>query len=599
MIEPISALHIQVKGVVQGVGFRPFVYGLANRLHLKGWVLNTSSGVRIEVEGSPLALDEFLQNLVREAPPASRIEQVESHPIPRNGYSRFEIRESKAEAGYVLVSPDLATCEACVKELFDPEDRRYRYPFINCTNCGPRFTIIQDVPYDRPLTTMASFRMCSACQTEYKDPLNRRFHAQPNACPVCGPRVWLAPSGAEDKEALTPPEGNPGSSAVLKEAARLLRSGAVLSLKGLGGFHLACDATDPRAVRRLRERKRRPCKPLAVMMSNLEEIRHHCLMTSEEEALLTSTPCPIVLLRWKPESSITRDVAPGNRFLGVMLPYTPLHHLLLRDAGRPLVMTSGNLSEEPIAQNNEEAWRRLRNLADWFLFHDRKIEARYDDSVWFVPEITNEGNETIRLAQPLRRSRGYAPYPIKLPYSSSSLLACGPELKNTFCITRDQYAFVSQHIGDMENLETLEHFETSIAAYEKLFRLKPEALIHDLHPDYLSTHYAKERALRDPLPLLEVQHHHAHIASCLVDNGLTEACHWCRHGWHGGWIGWAGLGGGMADCRSSGVSEGGLADPPSPARRRRRDSKPRPCGCRIPLSFVRGYPGLAFCVGPI
>jgi hydrogenase maturation protein HypF len=522
MIEPISALHIQVKGIVQGVGFRPFVYGLADRLHLKGWVLNTSSGVIIEVEGSPSALDQFLQNLVREAPPVSRIEQVESQPIPRNGYSRFEIRESKAEAGYVLVSPDLATCEACVKELLNPNDRRYRYPFINCTNCGPRFTIIQDVPYDRPLTTMASFRMCPACQAEYKDPLNRRFHAQPNACPVCGPRVWLAPSRAEDKEALTPPEGNPGSSAVLKEAAQLLRSGAILSLKGLGGFHLACDATDLRPVRILRERKRRPCKPFAVMMSNLEEIRNHCLMTSEEEALLTSTSCPIVLLKWKSESSITREVAPGNRFLGVMLPYTPLHHLLLRDVARPLVMTSGNLSEEPIAQNNEEAWRRLRNLADWFLFHDRKIEARYDDSVWFVPEITNERNETLQLAQPLRRSRGYAPYPIKLPYPSSSLLACGPELKNTFCITRDQYAFVSQHIGDMENLETLEHFETSIAAYEKLFRLKPEALIHDLHPDYLSTHYAKERAMKDHLPLLEVQHHHAHIASCLVDNGLTE-----------------------------------------------------------------------------
>jgi hydrogenase maturation protein HypF len=522
MSESISALHIQVNGVVQGVGFRPFVYGLAARLHLKGWVLNTSSGVIIEVEGSPSALDQFLQNLVGEAPSVSRIEQVESQLIPRNGYNRFEIRESKAEAGYVLVSPDLATCGACVEELFDPNDRRYRYPFINCTNCGPRFTIIKDVPYDRPLTTMASFRMCPACQVEYEDPLNRRFHAQPNACPVCGPRVWLVPSKAEDKETLPSPEGNPGSSTVLKEAAQLLRSGEILGLKGLGGFHLACDATDLRPVRILRERKRRPFKPFAVMMSTLDEIRIHCVMTSEEEALLTSTSCPIVLLKWKPESNITSEVAPENRYLGVMLPYTPLHHLLLRDVGRPLVMTSGNRSEEPIAQNNQEAWSRLRDLADWFLFHNRNIEARYDDSVWFVPEITNEGNKTIRLAQPLRRSRGYAPYPIKLPYSSSSLLACGPELKNTFCITRDQYAFVSQHIGDMENLETLEHFETSIAAYEKLFRLKPEALVHDLHPDYLSTHYAKERAKRDHLPLLQVQHHHAHIASCLVDNGLTE-----------------------------------------------------------------------------
>ncbi len=521
-MEPISAYHIQVKGVVQGVGFRPFVYGLATRLHLKGWVINTSAGVVIEVEGPPSALDEFLQDLVRDAPPISRIEEIESQPIPRNGYARFEIRESKEEAGYVLVSPDIATCEACLEELFNPDDRRYRYPFINCTNCGPRFTIIMDVPYDRPLTTMASFKMCPACQSEYEDPLNRRFHAQPNACPVCGPRIWLAPSKAEDREALTPPEGRPGHSEVLKEAARLLRSGTILALKGLGGFHLACDATRFQPLRTLRERKRRPRKPLAVMMSNLEEIRSHCIMTREEESLLTSKSCPIVLLKWKSESNISQEVAPGNRYLGVMLPYTPLHHILLEDVGRPLVMTSGNLSEEPIAQDNEEAWRRLRHLADGFLFHNRRIYARYDDSVWFAPEIPNEKNQIVRLAQPLRRSRGYAPFPLKLPYSSSSVLACGPELKNTFCITRDQYAFVSQHVGDMENLETLEHFETSIALYEKLFRLKPEALIHDLHPDYLSTHYAKERALKDHLPLIEVQHHHAHIASCLVNNGLTE-----------------------------------------------------------------------------
>jgi hydrogenase maturation protein HypF len=521
-MEPISALNIQVKGVVQGVGFRPFVYGLATRLHLKGWVLNTSSGVVIEVEGVSSTLKDFLHDLVRMAPPLSRIEQVESHPIPPNGYTRFEIRESRAEAGFVLISPDIATCKACLTEVFDPQDRRFRYPFTNCTNCGPRFTIIGDVPYDRSMTTMAAFRMCPACQAEYEDPLNRRFHAQPNACPLCGPRIWLAPAGAKDGEALTPPEGEPKDSEVLNEAARLLRSGAILALKGLGGFHLACDATRIQSVKTLRERKQRPCKPLAVMLPNLEEVRKHCVITPEEEKLLTSTSCPIVLLEWKPGSDIVQGVAPKNRYLGVMLPYTPLHHVLLNDAGRPLVMTSGNLSEEPIAQNNEEAWRRLRHLADWFLFHNREIYARYDDSVWFVPFTTNNKRETAHLAQPLRRSRGYAPYPIKLPYASRSILACGPELKNTFCITRDQYAFLSQHIGDMENLETLEHFETSIAVFKKLFRLKPEALVHDLHPDYLSTRYAQEQASKDSLPLLSVQHHHAHIASCMVENGLTE-----------------------------------------------------------------------------
>ena len=521
-MESISALHIQVKGVVQGVGFRPFVYGLATRLNLKGWVLNTSSGVVIEVEGPSSSLDEFLQDLISKAPPLSRIEQIKSQPIPQNGYARFEIHESKAEAGYVLISPDIATCKACFGDLFNPEDRRYRYPFTNCTNCGPRFTIIQDVPYDRPLTTMAPFKMCPACQAEYEDPLNRRFHAQPNACPVCGPRVWLASAKATDEEVLTAPDKMPNHSEILKEAAQLLQSGAVLALKGLGGFHLACDATQPQFVRTLRERKRRPHKPLAVMMPDLEEIRRHCIIAPEEESLLTSMSCPIVLLPWKPGSDIAEEVAPGNRYLGVMLPYTPLHHVLLHDVGKPLVMTSGNLSEEPIAQNNEEAWRRLHDLTDWFLFHNREIYARYDDSVWFAPEIKNVTNQMIHLAQPLRRSRGYAPFPIKLPYSSRFILACGPELKNTFCMTRDQYAFVSQHIGDMENLETLEHFETSISVYERLFRLKPEAIIHDLHPDYLSTHYARERASKDRLPLLGVQHHHAHIASCLVENGLTE-----------------------------------------------------------------------------
>ena len=521
-MEKLSALHVHVKGVVQGVGFRPFVYGLATSLDLNGWVSNTSSGVIVELEGEPSALEQFLKDLVLKAPPLARIEEIASRPIPTNGYRRFEIRESKSESGYVLISPDIATCAACHQELFDPQDRRYRYPFTNCTNCGPRFTIIEDVPYDRPLTTMAPFKMCPSCQAEYDDPANRRFHAQPNACPVCGPRIWLAPASSTTEEALTPPHGDPQNSKVIEESAQLLRSGAILAIKGLGGFHLACDATNPQAVMKLRERKRRFEKPLAVMMATLDQITKHCLVTPGERDLLLSPSCPIVLLQWKPESTVVREVAPGNRYLGVMLPYTPLHHLLLHDAGRPLVMTSGNLSEEPIAQSNEEAWNRLCHLTDGFLFHDREIYGRYDDSVWFVEPRAGHDAGSASGAQPIRRSRGYAPHPVKLPFESMPILACGAELKNTFCLARDRYAFLSQHVGDMENLETLEHFETSMRVYEKLFRLKPEALVHDLHPNYLSTRYARERASQEHLPLQGVQHHHAHAASCMSDHGIIE-----------------------------------------------------------------------------
>ena len=519
-MEPVSALRIHVKGVVQGVGFRPFVYNLAARHHLMGWVLNATSGVVIEAEGASSVLDLFCRDLVGLSPPLSRIDEVENQAIPVKGYFRFDIRESEADPGYVLISPDIATCQSCREELFDPGDRRYRYPFINCTNCGPRFTIIADVPYDRSLTTMAPFTMCPECQSEYDDPSNRRFHAQPNACPVCGPRVWLAPSSADAHEALTAPDGDPRSSGMIEACGDMLRSGKIIALKGLGGFHLACDATNPQAVQKLRERKRRPAKPFAVMMASLEEVRQHGTITPLEEEALNRPSCPIVLISWAPGSTVAREAAPENRYLGVMLPYTPLHHLLLNDVGRPLVMTSGNLSEEPIARTNEEAWDRLRDIADGFLFHNREIYARYDDGVWFVPSVPVEYGETA--PQPLRRSRGDAPFPLKLPFTSRELLACGPEFKNTFCFTRDRYAFLSQHIGDMENIETMEHFETSVRTYEKLFRLRPDALIHDMHPDYLSTHYAEERALRENLPVLGVQHHHAHAVSCMIDNGITE-----------------------------------------------------------------------------
>jgi len=511
---------ITVRGVVQGVGFRPFVFNLAERLGLGGWVLNNSGGVEIEVEGPPDALEAFVTALRDEAPPLAYIESLQAQEAPPQGYDHFEIRHSERQEGrYQLISPDIATCPDCLHELFDPADRRYRYPFTNCTNCGPRFTIIADIPYDRPNTTMRVFPMCPVCQREYDDPRNRRFHAQPNACPVCGPQLELVPSSGfkVKSSAASPWNLNPETAPdVIAQAADLLRRGAILAVKGLGGFHLACDATNAGAVRTLRERKRRPHKPFAVMMATLDEIRQHCQVSPEEEALLTSPQCPIVLLSWRSTSTVVPEVAPAYRYLGVMLPYTPLHHVLLRDVGRPLVMTSGNLSEEPIAADNDEARRRLGHMADVFLMHNRDIYARYDDSVWFVPYISRF---TSHAPQPIRRSRGYAPFPIKLPFKMQQILACGAEIKNTFCLTRDEYAFVSQHIGDMENLETLGHFERTIGLYKHLFRIEPQIVAHDLHPDYLATRYALEKLATCNLQPVTVQHHHAHIAACLADSG--------------------------------------------------------------------------------
>ncbi len=525
---------ISVRGVVQGVGFRPFVYRLAHEHSLTGWVLNHSGGVEIEVEGPAAALATFVRDLEEKTPPLARIEGIEVADVPPAGYTTFEIRHSVAQEGrYQLISPDIATCPDCLRELLAPSDRRYRYPFTNCTNCGPRFTIIADIPYDRPLTTMRDFAMCPQCQAEYDDPLDRRFHAQPNACPVCGPQVWLvsnSESQISDSNLRNSQFAIRNSHDVVAHAARLLQAGAILAVKGLGGFHLACDGSDETAVRTLRERKGRPAKPLAVMMATLEEVRQHCWISEEEERLLTSPQCPIVLLPWKPESRVSRLVAPRNNYLGVMLPYTPLHHVLLRDVGRPLVMTSGNLSEEPIARDNDEALRRLAHLADYFLLHDRDIYARYDDSVWFVPSREETGffrKNPVSLPQPIRRSRGYAPFPVKLPFKVGQILACGAELKNTFCVTRDEYAFLSQHIGDMENLETLAHFETTIELYKRLFRIEPETIAYDMHPEYLSTKYAQSQIsiLHSPFSILQspisIQHHHAHIASCLADNNWS------------------------------------------------------------------------------
>ena len=495
---------ISVRGVVQGVGFRPFVYRLAQQYNLKGWVRNTSGNVEIEVEGDEESFENFLADLEAKAPPMAHIERVEATFHPLKGYTGFEICQSLSQQGqYQLVSPDIATCEDCEREIFHPTDRRFGYPFTNCTNCGPRFTIIEDIPYDRAKTTMRKFQMCPECQQEYDDPLNRRFHAQPNACPKCGPSLELVNGN-----------GNPiECSDTIKATSELLKAGKILAIRGLGGFHLACDATNEKAINLLRIRKRRPSKPLAVMMSTLEDIEKHCLVSLEERKLLQSPQCPIVLLRWKYNTSnISPAVAPNLNYLGVMLPYTPLHHLLLRKTGIPLVMSSGNLSEEPIAKDNDEALIRLSGIADYFLFHNRDIFARYDDSVYMVEGVP----------QAIRRARGYAPYPIFLPFKAKQILACGAELKNTFCLTKDEHAFLSQHIGDMENEETLEHFENTIELYKKLFRIEPEIVAYDMHPEYLSTKYALNLGSEQGLNLIPVQHHHAHIVSCLVENKVEE-----------------------------------------------------------------------------
>ena len=498
----LNAVHINVRGVVQGVGFRPFVYQLATKHNLKGWVCNTSEAVKIEIEGEAETIEQFLLDLREQAPPRAHIEDITTTNCPATNYENFEIRHSIAEEGkYQLISPDIATCQDCLREILTPNDRRYRYPFTNCTNCGPRFTIIKDIPYDRPLTTMNHFQMCPECQREYDDPLDRRFHAQPNACSRCGPTLELVDAN-----------GNPIDDAdTITTTSQLLREGKIIAIKGLGGFLLACDATNQAVIDRLRQRKKRPSKPLAIMVASIEEVKKYCYVSDEEEKLLTSPHSPIVLLRWKTMSEVSPAVAPNLKYLGVMLPYTPLHHLLLAETGLPLVMTSGNLSEEPIAKDNDEAIRRLKGITDYFLIHNRDIYARYDDSVTMVER---------GVTQLVRRDRGYAPYPTHLPFKSQQILGCGAEEKNTFCLTRDNHAFVSQHIGDMENLETIEQFENTISLYQKLFRIEPTVIAHDLHLEYLTTKYAQELAFKSDIRLVPVQHHHAHIVSGMVDNGI-------------------------------------------------------------------------------
>ncbi len=493
---------INIKGIVQGVGFRPFIYRLATKYQLKGWIINTSSGVELEVEGTPSNLKKFLASLRLEAPPISRIESLVTEDGEARGYHAFEIRESRKDYGYQLISPDIALCSDCLRELFDPIDRRYRYPFINCTNCGPRFTIIKDIPYDRASTTMSSFPMCPTCQEEFDNPLNRRFHAQPNACPTCGPHLFLTTTDGKKINTEEP----------VIETSNFLKKGYIVAIKGLGGFHLACDAQNGKTVKLLRERKRRPYKPFALMMIDLPQVEKHCYVNEEERKLLTTPQVPIVLLRKRENSPVAQSVTPNNNYLGVMLPYTPIHHLLMSEFEEPLIMTSGNLSEEPIAYENEEALERLKDLADFFLFHNRDIYTCYDDSVYTVFEDQ---------PYPVRRARSYAPSPVKVNLKEDKIvLACGADLKNTFCFIKDGYAFLSQHNGDLEDYRTFTHFKNNVEIYQRLFRLKPEVIAYDLHPDYFSTQYALR--FKDELPLIGIQHHHAHIASCMAEHDLDE-----------------------------------------------------------------------------
>lgn len=640
----MRAVSLHVTGVVQGVGFRPFVYTLATRLGVHGWVKNTSDGVFAHAEGDADAVAVFVRDIRDQAPPMAVVNAVETVEVPAEGHTAFVIVESEAIAGAMtLVSPDIATCDACAAEMRDPGNRRFGYPFTNCTNCGPRFTIIEDVPYDRPLTTMRDFPLCDECAAEYADPADRRFHAQPNACFRCGPRLYLniAEGGAygvgapcsdsprrgpsavgratgapdaspacgtapatptpylttrdiEDREWKPAVETVPRShrdvdaereraAAIIAETVSLLRDGAIVAVKGLGGFQLACDAGNEDAVLRLRERKHRWGKALAVMTPSLEMASQYCEISDDEAALLTAPSAPIVLLRLRVTSlpdawvsgavpqagkassvrsaddaegpcrglsehathasgRLAPSLAPGLRELGVMLPYTPLHHLLLDAFGGPLVMTSGNRSDEPIATGNAEALERLSDIADALLMHDRDIYSRYDDSV--VRYTRDVGVEFIR------RARGYAPFPLVSPVAEGvDVFAAGPEQKNTFCLLTGEHAFVSQHIGDMENAETLESYERTIALYEHLFRVRPEAVAYDLHPEYLST----KHALSLGLPAIGVQHHHAHIASVTAEHGISErvlgvALDGTGYGidgtiWGGEWLaaGWSGF----------------------------------------------------------
>jgi hydrogenase maturation protein HypF len=504
-MDPSSNSHvarktIDVTGIVQGVGFRPFVYRLAQQCNLSGFIANTSDGVTIEVQGDPFFIDSFLERLPAELPPRARILSLLPRDAEPQPETSFRIVSSRLDSPpRVLISPDIAVCDDCLREMMNPRDRRFRYPFINCTNCGPRYTIIRDTPYDRARTAMSFFSMCAACQAEYDDPTNRRFHAQPNACWDCGPQVRLLDAGGSSLDAAEP----------IREAARLLEQGQIIALKGLGGFHLACNARSESAVLTLRERKRRVEKPFAIMFRRIEDVPAVCELDDAARKLLLSVERPIVLLPRKPDSGLPESIAPRNRFLGAFLPYTPLHHLLFANTKLDVfIMTSANLSEEPIAVDNDEAVRRLHGIADAYLVHNRDILRHCDDSV-------------IRVAagrtQMIRRSRGFVPVPVPLEQESQPILAVGGELKNTICIVRESEAFLSQHIGDLENLESYNFFRETVQHLQQILETHPKVIAHDLHPDYFSTNWVLSQ---QGAQLVGVQHHHAHIASCMAENHL-------------------------------------------------------------------------------
>ena len=540
----IDAVDIHVKGIVQGVGFRPFVYRMAKKYLINGWVLNAADGVYIHAEGESKLVDEFIMELSDNPPAASRVEEIDIKEVPLEDFDSFEIRFSDDDAveETTLVSPELATCEDCVRELFNPNDRRYRYPFINCTNCGPRFTIIDHLPYDRVATSMAAFPMCEKCAAEYADPLDRRFHAQPDACFECGPSVTWSVGTDDDKLVGKTREE---SDAIFAAAVEMLMEGKILAVKGLGGFHLVCDANNAEAVAELRRRKRRDGKAFAVMAPTVAAVRALCFVSEEEEAVLTGASRPIVLLRKRPDGAIGAGVADRLSELGVMVPYTPVQHLLMHDfaeaweaahpeeaaaacaPGTPvplLVMTSGNVHDEPICIADEEAREKLAGIADAFLGNNRPILTRFDDSVVRLIQVDEVDGKSGCAIQFLRRARGYAPVPVSVAAEGAApaegvIFAAGPEQKNTFTLLRGTDGFVSQHIGDVENAETYDAWLATKDRFESLFEMRPAAVACDLHPEYLTSKWAHHQGL----PVTEVQHHHAHIVSVMAEHGLTDA----------------------------------------------------------------------------
>jgi hydrogenase maturation protein HypF len=493
---------IRVGGTVQGVGFRPFVYNLARELGLRGRVWNSSQGVLIDLEGLESSIQDFIDGLRRRAPALARVEAVEVEERGPRGFGDFRIETSRSDEGVTLIPPDVATCRECLDDVWNLRDRRFRYPFTNCTSCGPRFTIILGTPYDRERTTMASFRMCEACRREYEDPGDRRFHAQPNACPRCGPRLALLDGEGRPLEVDDP----------LRAAASLIREGRIVAIKGLGGFHLACNATDREAVMLLRRRKRRPDKPLAIMVPDMEWVERLCILGQEERRLLESPASPIVLMRRRPGCELPEEVAPGNRYLGLFLPYSPLHHILLREVGLPLIMTSGNVTDEPICRDNGEAIERLQKVADCFLVHDRDIRSRCDDSVMMVVEGRSIS---------LRRSRGFVPQPVRLSVIlEAGILGCGADLKNSFCLARDSWAVLGQYIGDLQGYLNARFWGEALEHMASLLSFQTEIVAHDMHPGYVSTGLARSMPASAHVA---VQHHHAHVVACMAEAHLDEA----------------------------------------------------------------------------